>query len=298
MYTEDQIKNLFGDQAVKYIKKKHRGGVSNSKGNTYENVFAIYQISLLSKNVIEHEQEIYLLSRCLAFVDDLVIEIASENKLQHYQLKNSSSVSWGVGEQSINDDFKKQYELNQSIFKESHLALVVSSSELRDTLQNNIPTDIEDYSEVIYFYFADTLPKIISQETDFRHHLEYLCAFETPDPDKIECLATVLLGAWIANNTAKVSVMDILKKAQDCNPSYIRSFQTELRLNSELIEIFDKIEGFTYNVTRGFLQWEYLDGLNEGTLSYSIENTRFQKFQKLIKEKGPTSFDELEVFLI
>ncbi|WP_066423333.1 hypothetical protein [Anabaena sp. 4-3] len=298
MYTEDQIKNLFGNKAVEYIKNKNTGGVSNSKGNTYENVFAIYKISSLSKNVIEKETEIYLLSQCLSFIDDLIIELVSENTLQHYQLKNSSNITWGTGEKSINDDFKKQYELNKSISKESELALVVSSLELQDKLQANIPNDIKDYSQVIYFYFADSLPKIIAQEPDFRHSLEYLCAFENPEPDKLECLATVLLGAWVASEKSKVPIMDILKKAQNFIPSYIRSFKTELQLDPEIKEIFDKIDGFTYNLTRGFLQWEYFDGLNAGTLYYSIETPRFQKFQELIKKNRPTSFEELEVFLI
>ncbi|AFZ59047.1 hypothetical protein H6G54_23485 [Anabaena cylindrica FACHB-243] len=298
MYTEEQIKNLFGDSTVQYIKNKNTGGVSNSKGNTYENIFAIYKISLLSKCVLECNKEIYLLSQCLSFIDDLIIELVSENSLQHYQLKNSSAVTWGTGEKSINDDFKKQYELNKSISKASELALVVSSSEIRDKLQTNIPNDIKNYSQVIYFYFADSLPKIIAQEPDFRRSLEYLCAFDNPDPDKIECLATVLLGAWEAINKSKVSLMDILKKAQHCIPSYIRSFQAELQLDPEVIDIFDKIDSFTYNLTRGFLKWEYFDGLNEGTISYSIETTRFQKFQELIKKHHPTSFEELEVFLI
>jgi hypothetical protein len=49
--------------------------------------------------------------------------------------------------------------------------------------------------------------------------------------------------------------MDILKKAQDFIPSYTRSFQTELQLDPEIKAIFDKTDGFTYNLTRGFLQW-------------------------------------------
>jgi len=298
MYTEDQIKNLFGNKTVEYIKNKNTGGVSNSKGNTYENIFAIYKISSLSKSIIEDKREIYLLSQCLSFIDDLVIELTSENTLQHYQLKNSSNITWGTGEKSINDDFKKQYELNKSISKESKLALVVSSLELRDKLQANIPDDIKNYSQVIYFYFADSLPKIIAQEPEFRRSLEYLCAFENPEPDKLECLATDLLGAWVASEKSKLPIMDILQKAQDFNPSYIRSFKTELQLNPEIKEIFDKIDGFTYNLTRGFLQWEYFDGLNAGTLPYSIETARFQKFQELIKKNRPTSFEDLEVFLI
>jgi hypothetical protein len=130
MYTEYQIKNLFRNQAVEYIRNKNIGGVSNSKGNTYEDVFAIYKISSLSKNFIEDEREVYLLGKCLSFIDDLVIELISGNTLQYYQLKNSYSVTWGTGRKLINDDFKKQYELNKLIAKELELALVVSSLEL------------------------------------------------------------------------------------------------------------------------------------------------------------------------
>jgi hypothetical protein len=130
MYTEYQIKNLFRDQAVEYIRNKDTGGVSNSKGNTYEDVSAIYKISSLSKNFIEDEREIYLLGKCLPFIDDSVIELISGNTLQYYQLKNSYSVTWGTGGKLINDDFKKQYELNKSIPKELELALVVSPLEL------------------------------------------------------------------------------------------------------------------------------------------------------------------------
>jgi len=92
--------------------------------------------------------------------------------------------------------------------------------------------------------------------------------------------------------------MDILTKAQISSPSFLRSFQIELQLDPQVKDIFDKIDGFTYDLTRGFLQWEYLDGLNEGRISYSIETTRFQNFQEFFKKNCPTFFEELEVFLI
>jgi hypothetical protein len=108
----------------------------------------------------------------------------------------------------------------------------------------------------------------------------------------------VLLGAWAASDKSNVTVMDILKKAQDFIPSYIRSFQSEWQLDPDVEKILSEIEGFTYNLTRGFLHWRFQNGLDEGTLSYSIETERFQRFQQLIKKNHPTSFEELEVFLI
>lgn len=92
--------------------------------------------------------------------------------------------------------------------------------------------------------------------------------------------------------------MDILKKAQDSSPSYICSFSQELQLDSEVNEILVKIPDFQYNLTKGFLHWEFKDGLEEGTLSYSLETNRFRQFQELIKKNNPTCFEELEVFLI
>ena len=58
------------------------------------------------------------------------------------------------------------------------------------------------------------------------------------------------------------------------------------------------IENFTYNLTKGFFHWEYGGGLDEGTLPYSIETDKFERFQKLIKRNKPTSFEDLEAFLI
>jgi hypothetical protein len=298
MYKKEQIEKLFGIQAVEYIQRKNTGGISSSKGIKYEDIFAVYQLSLLSRCVIECNKEIYFFSQCFTFVDDLVIEYTDEIVLRHYQLKNSSNVSWGEGEKSIYDDFQKQYFLNQSISRESELYLVVSSQELKKKLLANIPNDIKNYTQVIYFCFEKSLPKMIAQDKNFRLSLEYLCAFERPEPDKLECLASVLLGAWVASDTSNVSVMEILKKAKDSTPSYIRSFETEWQLDPEVEEILSKIDGFTYNLRRGFLHWEFQNGLDEGTLSYSIETDRFQRFQTLIKRNRPTSFEELEVFLI
>ncbi|GAB1538620.1 hypothetical protein NUACC21_12820 [Scytonema sp. NUACC21] len=298
MYTREQIENLFGTQAVEYIQRKNAGGISSSKGIQYEDIFAVYQLALLSRCVMEENQDIIFFNQCFAFVDDLVIDCKNEALLRHYQLKNSSSVSWGEGEKSIYDDFQKQYHLNKSIFRESELWLVVPSEELQERLLVSMPDNIKNYSKILYFCFEKSLSKIIAKENNFRRSLEYLSAFENPDPDKLECLAAVLLGAWVASDKSNVSIMDILKKTQDFIPSYIRSFQTELQLDPEVDKILSAIDGFTYNLTRGFLRWEFQNGLDEGTLSYSIETKRFQKFQKLIKKNKPSSFEELEVFLI
>lgn len=298
MYTLEQIRDIFGNEVAEYLVNKNRGGNSGAKGNTYENFFAVYQLALLSQLVIESNKKIQLSSQTLAFVDDFIIDCQDKTPLQHYQLKNSQKETWGQGLRSISDDFKKQYDLNQSILRESQISLVVSSLNLKTNLESSIPPAIKEYSQVIHFHYDAELVKLIAKEPKFRQAIEYLCAFDNPPPDKIECVATVLLGAWASSPKSQISVMEILKKAQESTPSFIRSFSQELQLDSEINEILCKIPNFKYNLTKGFLHWEFKDGLEEGTLSYSLETDRFRQFQKLVKKNNPTCFEELEGFLI
>ena len=298
MYEREQIRQIFGNDVLQYLTKKNQGGISNEKGNTYENFFALYQLALLSPEVIENNRQIIFYSQILAFIDDLIVDFGDNTPRKHYQLKNSNNVTWGSGLKSISDDFSKQYELNQVNSIDSLLHLVVSDFNLKTKLDNNLPKRINDYSQVVYFPYQSNIVRLISQLPALSEAIKYLCAFSQPDPDKIECVATVLLGAWTSMDKSGVSVKEILETAQNCQPSYIRSFGQQTQIDPEVTNILDGIENFTYNLTKGFFHWEYGGGLNEGTLPYSSETDKFERFQKLIKRNKPTSFEDLEAFLI
>lgn len=297
MYDADRIKELFGDAALEYLTHKNRGGASSARGNTYENFFAVYQLALLAQAVIEEGKAIYIRSQILAFVDDLVIDCQDETPMRHFQLKNRQNVTWGKGLRSISDDFQKQYELNQAVFRISELSLVVSNQEVRADLEASLPNMLKSFSQVIYFPFGPSLDKVIAQEENFLRAVEYLCAFDKPEPDKIECVAKVLLGAWVASDKSNLSVMALLKKAQESTPSFIRSFRQNLTLDPDVVKTLDKIDLFSYNLAKGFFHWSYADGLLEGTLPYSVDSTEFRRFQERVRLNNPTSFEEIEVLL-
>lgn len=299
MDTIEQVKKYLGALYAEYLQRKHRGGTSNSKGNDYENIFAVYQVALFSKDVIESQKNIYLLSQAKVFVDDLVIECDDDILVRHFQLKNSLSVSWESGKNPICDDFRIQYIFNEHISKKSDLKLVVSCEQLRDKLDSCMPENIKSYSQVIYFCKETSFDRIFKKHDDFRNAIKYLCALDNPEPDKLECVAKVLVGAWVTSDKSKVSVMEIITEAQQLSPtSYIRSLDLQLKLDSEVENILKNIEGFTYKISNGYLEWEFEEGLNEGTLSYSINSQQFTNFQEKLKQKQPIYFDDLEVFLI
>ncbi len=298
MYELEQIEELFGEEALTYLNNKNRGGEINQKGNTYENFFTVYQLAKLSETVLEEGTVIQLMSQVLAFVDDLIIDYQSEAPLQHYQLKNAKTLSWGTGLRSIADDFHKQHQLNQRISRACELILVVSNQTLQVELGAAMPSILRPFSGVLHFPYYPNLFQVIEASPDFRAAIAYLSAFDDPEPDKVETVATVLLGAWVSSSREGVSVREILYKARQLNSSYIRSFSQDLQLDPEVEKILDRIKDFTYNLTKGFLHWQYRDGLTEGTLPYSIETEQFRRFQDLIKRQRPLTFEELESFLI
>lgn len=85
MYRDEQIKKLFGDDILDYLNKKNIGGSSNEKGNSYENLFALFQIVCLSKQVIEDEIRVDFYSQIKAFIDDVIIDFKDNNLREHYQ---------------------------------------------------------------------------------------------------------------------------------------------------------------------------------------------------------------------
>lgn len=296
MVNQEKIIELFGSEALKYLKNKNQGGKSNEKGNTYENFFATYKLALLSRDVLEDQQEILFSSQIMAFVDDLIIQSAQTRRCQHYQLKNTENLQWGTGLRSIADDFAKQHQLNQESSQDSEMILVVSTFELKERLVNTIPETIAKFSNVDYFPFASSLPKILKEQPDFSKAIEYLCAFDNPEPDKVECVASVLLGAWMSSEKSNISLKAVLEKARQSQPSYIRYLEDDcIQLDSEVEAILNQIEYFTYTLSKGFFQWQFAKGLDEGTLPYSCETENFRRFQERVKNNRPTNFEELEI---
>lgn len=297
MYSENQIRELFGDDSLQYVKRKHRGGASNEKGNAYENFYAIYKIALLSPSAIEQRITIKLHSQILSFVDDLIIFYEAENKLQHHQLKNSLSIIWGNVPKSISDDFQKQQALNQSLDRSSEMVLVVSDLQLQQKLSDACPQNIREFSQAVYFPYRENLMQVVNAVPEFYKAIKYLCAFENPKPDKIECVAKVLLGAWVADAKANVSLLDILTKAQDSSPSFIRSFNDNLLLDPEVAGILSNITGLSYSLSKGFLHWQYDNNIDQGTIPYRIGHPNFNRFQERIKVSKPETFEAFEVLL-
>ncbi|MEB3230816.1 MAG: hypothetical protein VKJ64_07395 [Leptolyngbyaceae bacterium] len=295
MYTPADIQQQFDAATLAYLQNKTRGGDSGQKGTRYEDYFAVYKLTQLAQAILETGLTAAFRSQILAFVDDLIIDIDAE-PLQHYQLKNSPTVSWNAGDRPIQADFDKQQQLNQAqLNRESDLSLVVSDANCAKRLQNTMPGAIAPFSRVQYFPKPSPLLAWLEQVPEWKQAIVYLSAFDNPEPDKMEYVVKALMGAWITCKTA--SALELLTIAQQQSPQYIRSFQTDLTLDVEVKTILGNIPDFRYSFSKGFLHWDYADGLISGTPPYSADTDAFRRLQERIKERKPTTFEELENLL-
>lgn len=80
--------------------------------------------------------------------------------------------------------------------------------------------------------------------------------------------------------------------------SHLLTISGESSLDPQVAEILSNITNFSYNTARGFLHWDYGDGILTGTVSYSIDSEQFDKIQRLIKNSNPTTFAEIQDFLL
>jgi hypothetical protein len=80
--------------------------------------------------------------------------------------------------------------------------------------------------------------------------------------------------------------------------TYIHVLSQDWEIDSDVKQILDNVANFSYNTAKGFLHWQFGNNLQEGTLPYGCNTSKFKQFETLIKREKPSSYEKLEVFLI
>ncbi len=296
MGNDRQVVLLFGPDTLKYLERKHRGGTSGAKGFRYEDYFAVYKLATLIPEDVKEGSDLHVESQLKTFVDDVIVSDRINRSKHHFQLKNSTRVSWASGDHPIKEDFRMQKALNDSQwFRGTKTSLVCSDEGLSEQLAKKIPSDISSYTTVEHFGYAETLNASLQIEPKLSDALKNLCAFA--DTDKIERLGVLLLGAWSAHsgNTSKVS--KLWEKVLEHEPNYVKS-EDELAIPTTLNQILMQIEGFSYTIESGYFVWQVTDWHMEGVLPYPVKSEQFKEFSRKIMNLNPTQIDDLEDWLV
>lgn len=298
MISKEQLERLYGEEGeahFKYLSNKHKGGVNNSKGNIFENQFAVYKIAA-NFNEGAAGQTTLFSSQVLCFIDDLIIEKQDENTVEHYQLKDVAGLSWHDNPHSIKDDFIMQHNVCSDNGMDATLQLVVSREEVKQDLISKMPDELRGVATVLHFQNASSINNLIRENTEVRDVLRNMCALSNPSSDKLDTLGSIILGVWSSVDQKQTPLAEILEKCVRQNPHYIRGLQDNI--SQRLTNIFSNIDGFIYAIERGYISWTYRDTDN-GTLSYRIGSSEFEQWENDVFNVEPfNSFEDIEPFLI
>jgi len=282
-----------GQNRFKYLRNKNTGGRNNSKGNTFENFYAVFKIAQLINDNLAGQARIS--SQLSCFVDDLIIERLDKNMAQFYQIKDVDRLTWRSGSSfKIEDDFAMQKAVGDEITLGTKTYLVVSKKDVQKNLKKNFPASISHHTEIVFFPAAPTINHMLQVNPGFRSILVDICAINNPNSDKLEAIAAIILGVWDGGSKEKVSVEDIVNGCFLMNPNFLKRHAGQLLKNIE--SIFMSVKGFSYKVEHGFISWNYLL-TDSGVFQHPIGSPQFIQWENDIMKLTITTFDELEPYL-
>ncbi|MGI4727832.1 MAG: hypothetical protein ACRYGB_04600 [Janthinobacterium lividum] len=294
MITLKQLENLFFDESTglyQYLKNKNIGGTNNYKGATFENFFTIYKIAQTFNNYLN--QDIVFSSQVFCFIDDLVIENSTSNKIEHFQIKDIATLSWETENHPLKDDFKNQ-NLVCDISVQSELTLVVSKKDLYTNLKATIPKEIEKFVSVIHFETSISMARLLNINTQIKGEILKMCAIKNPSTYILETIGVSILGVWDGTSKSHVSLKEILQQCNANSPNYIKGFINQI--SSELRTILSSITGFSFQIQNGYIKWAF-NNTDEGILQYIIGSQEFIQWENDIRNSTFSSFNDIEPYL-
>tara|TARA_R110000823_G_scaffold305771_1_gene427957 strand:+ start:5039 stop:5968 length:930 start_codon:yes stop_codon:yes gene_type:complete len=299
---EEAICDLLGEDALRSLRARNRGGENAYKGYSYEEVFASHQIAQSAKNYFEDGVDGEAEWQSNTFVDDFVIRRDPEKEFKGYQLKNTENVSWENGSPSIETDFQRQFTCStEEGYEDILLRLVCSSQKRTKELSESIPDSIESYSEAIHFPYKPQFLLLLEENDWIAEAFGWLSKHPAPKRIEMSNLAGVLIGAWRLLSP-QATISSILDKARDMSPTLVRSLRSdeeaEMQLIPEFKELLSNLPHFEFSIERGFLQWSFGSGSTSGVLSNDCFSDAFQKIQMNVIGANPTSFEEIEGLLV
>lgn len=270
----------------KYLKKKHQGGKNNSKGNQYENFYAVYCLALLMDEYMSQWDAVYLTSQVPdAFVDDLLIEKPTFEKLYH-QLKDVKALTWKS--ERLETDFKRQMEISQEMGESYHLHLVHS---IKDTFLEEIPEEISSCTTATYFPACESLNQLLLSYTPFKNAISRISAKgDYTKNDELFGIAGALLGAWNSCERKNVSLEQIADIVQRVGKGYINMRGcSAMEISEECEEILNSC-GLHFYINGIKLYWSNANGRLMGEIEWTSELE-----QKLLDNAPTDLFEVIEL---
>ena len=247
------------EEHTKYLANKHRGGLNNLKGNTFEVIYATKEIIRLFSCSVNLEN-IYLSAQLDdTFVDDFQIIYENGQKVYH-QCKNVQELSWGNGQKgSLLYDFKWQKTYSTANGESFRLKIVYSNSDC-DLHICSIPDEITEVTDKELFSAYPTLNAILVASENFRNDIKAVLfgGMNGHTFDKLSAFAEIIRSEWLETATPNnwVSLASIKELSLHKYPRVINYKDLpNVELSNELKSIFERFQDFHYEINGANILW-------------------------------------------
>lgn len=275
-----------------YLRRKHTGGISNQKGNTYETFFVTKEIVRLFAEGADINSTWIISQVNQAFVDDLCI-IDSDNRKCYHQLKDVKGLTWGKAEAgNVRYDFKwqKHYAIHE---KENFgLKLVYSDADC-PVHKNPIPDEISDVAVCEYFPAYQSLSAFLQESETLRKDLRKIMNYPGRDfPLDVQSVSLELIRSqWqeLSKPDVPVSlaqIKDLYDRKHPLSPN-LRSYP-DVPLSSSAGAILSRFPDFHYSINGSNLYWRLRR--MEGVISVS-------EVERILDSEIPNSTADLITLL-
>lgn len=253
------------EEHKEYLKCKHQGGVNNSKGNTYEVIYATKEIVRLFASGVDINSTYIGTQIDGVFVDDL--HIMMEETKTYIQLKDKKNLAWGkLNKGDIMYDFYWQSSYSQAANENFQLKIVYSQLDC-PIHSTEIPQEIAKVTLKEFFPSFQNLTMLLQESKELRDNLHAIMNYpgDTLPLDmqsaSVEFIKSQFLELAMPNRL--VSLGEIReayeRKHPEC-PNFKDS--TNVFLPNELLEIFKSFVQFSFTISGNTLYWKYkrMDG--------------------------------------
>ncbi len=298
MHTKEELEELYGEDEASalwtYVGNKVQGGRNNSKGNVFENHFAVYKLASLM-HTETNQDTVLLSSQVKAFIDDLVIEKTVDKTNEYYQIKDVASLGWNDPAHPLSKDVSIQHDLCTSSGIQPQIEIVVSKKEVQGRLIDHLPGSLQNKVTITHFPAATSINNQIRNNQPFKTALAQICSLNNPTTDKLDVVGNLLLGVWGGIAPEKVPLKRYIDGCHASNPNFFKGAGT--KLSDKLAAIFANIRGFNYTLQNGYISWTYEQSDN-GVIPHAIGTWQFEQWENDIFQLDPIStFDDIEPYL-
>lgn len=247
------------DEHKQYLAYKHRGGLNNQKGNTFEEIYATKEIIRLFADLKEWEDTTVTCQVENVFVDDFRI-VYPNGLITYHQCKDTQVLSWKDDERGKPlYDFKWQKSYSSANNENFKLKIVYSDSNC-GIHSEPIPNQIKDVTEKELFHSHPTLTAFINNSDEICNYIKKVSQYTNGSSslDELLAFAEIIRSQWQEMGTPNKEVsLSAIRNSAEAMFGGIINFRDkqDVSLPNDLKFIFQKFPEFSYSVAGNRVNW-------------------------------------------